>query len=58
MARQADHDVDLFTELLRSGKFSKSKQTKAEKKSPARIGRSKNIPGKEKSLKSGTKKDK
>lgn len=24
MARQADHDVDLFTELVRSGKFSKS----------------------------------
>jgi hypothetical protein len=24
MARQADHDVDLFTELVRSGKFSKT----------------------------------
>ena len=24
MARQADHDVDLFTELVRSGKFTTS----------------------------------
>jgi hypothetical protein len=28
MARQADHDVDLFVELVRSGKFSKTRQSK------------------------------
>jgi hypothetical protein len=31
MARQADHDVDLFTELVRSGKFSKDRKEKNQK---------------------------
>lgn len=29
MARQADHDVDLFVEFVRSGKFSKARKSKA-----------------------------
>jgi hypothetical protein len=27
MAREADYDVDLFAEMIRSGKFSKNKRT-------------------------------